>query len=74
MNDPWAVVDANGAPLRITAQQIHRIVGIIAGYSATEADALIADLASRRTTGPCGACGYIAGNHARTCPTQGDRP
>jgi hypothetical protein len=69
MNDPWAGPVAE--PPKITAHQVSRIVELIADYTTTEAADLIVTLASRRTTGPCGACGYIAGRHSRTCPTQG---
>lgn len=65
MNDPWA-----DPPPRITAHQIHRIVGLIADYTEAEANGLIHTL-TPRATGPCDVCGGVGSNHTSLCPTRG---
>ncbi|MGH4000246.1 MAG: hypothetical protein ACRDTJ_22615 [Pseudonocardiaceae bacterium] len=77
MNDPWAdaLAAADAAPPKITAHQVSRIVGLIADYTTTEADALIHTLVVRQCTPgqPCSWCNQVGNQHSRTCPAQGDR-
>lgn len=66
-NDPWANVPE--IP-KITAHQIHQVVGLIADYTEPEAAELIRTL-TPRTTGPCCTRFGVSQIHASTCPTQG---
>lgn len=68
MNDPWAGPVAE--PPKITAHQIHRVIGLIANYTEPEATDLIRTLTVRNSGAPC-ACGMPFGGHSGSCPTQG---